>query len=205
MQNPNNSNNQNQDENQTQLQEEKQGQETTKKVVESPEDTSQETNPKQENEAFKRVREAEKRQAKKVKELEKKLAELENNKPDKTVEDELKELKVKLENEKLERIKQSAINQALENGLNPAKKAIFEKYHLNHLVEAEDITEALADFKQELPELFTQGKNLATASFPSGSNNRSQISKAKALEILSSGDNSLYIKYQKEIKEALKK
>ncbi len=163
-----NSNNQNQDDNQTQLQEEVKGQETTQEIVESPEDTSQDTNPKPENEALKKVREAEKRQAKKVKELEKKLAEMENNKPDKTVEDKVKELKTQLENEKLERVKQSAINQALENGLNPQKKAIFEKYHLNHLVEAEDISEALANFKQELPELFTPGKNLATASFPSG-------------------------------------
>jgi len=168
MQNPNNSNNQNQDELQqgqeVQNQQEVKGQENTQEVVESPGDTNSEP----ENEAIRKVRQAEKRQAKKVKELEKKLAELENNKPDKTVEDELKELKTQLENEKLERVKQSAINQALENGLNPQKKAIFEKYHLNHLVEKEDIKEALANFKQELPELFTPGKNLATASFPSG-------------------------------------
>lgn len=81
----------------------------------------------------------------------------------------LSQLEKSLKGEKLERVKTEVKNQALELGLNPTKKAIFEKHFLNNLSKEEDVSQALATFKEEMPEFFGEPKVNLTKT-PSGGN-----------------------------------
>lgn len=154
----NSNNNQQQDDTQKSQIQEGQGQEATKEVVSNPEpdkklepQTPEPTKPPKKEDNLKYFKEKWQTEAKEKEDLAKRMAEIEKN----------------LEAEKLERVKQTAINQALELGLNPEKRKVFEKYHLSHLTSAEDVNQALTDFKDEMPEFFSKPKVNLTNS-PSG-------------------------------------
>ena len=182
MSNPNNNNSQQDDTQNSQIQE-GQGQEATKEVVSNPEPENKpepkaepkkqpkaEVKPKKEDNLVKFKNEN--------KELQQRLAEIEKN----------------LETEKLERVKQTAINQALELGLNPEKRKVFEKYHLSHLTNADDVNQALAEFKDEMPEFFSKPKVNLTNSPSGGGGNGTDI--ATKEQLAKSGNAREIIKYK---------
>lgn len=152
MSNPNNNSNQNQDDTNNQLQGEGQkGQETTQEEITTlKEETTPKSEPKPEPKSkskednlkyFKQLAEAE---ANSKKELAERLAKIEAD----------------FEKEKLERRKTEVINQALAEGLNPEKKATFEKFVLDKLINEEDLETAIKNTKAELPDFFkSQNKN----------------------------------------------
>jgi len=200
MSNPNNSEN-----NQNQEEDNKQTASTESQDNSQKNSTNQKDENKGESEGFKNLRNAHKEQSKKLKEYEAKLLELENkNKPDATLEDEVKKLKSELEQTKTGLKKTEIKNQALELGLNPSKKAIFEKHFLENLTKQDNVSQALAEFKEEMPEFFQEPKVNLTNS-PSGGSKGTNITKEKAIEILNSGSSSEYLKYEKEIQKALLK
>lgn len=111
----------------------------------------------------------------------------------------MEEFEKTLENERLTRRKSEAMAKALELGLNPQRRATFEKLALDAVANSEDYEASLNQFKQDLPELFKEPVKNFTGNVPSGGGGNDGLSNAEVEKILASGNNVLFQKHQKDI------
>ena len=175
----NNQNNQDNEQLQGQNQEgqEIQGQEGQ---VEKPDNKPEGNKPPEDSEGLKNLRNALKAEKSNRKAIESKLKELEEKgKPDKSLEDEIKDLKAKFENSQKEiqfaKKESEILTKLTQEGLNPKKLNFVKKYLLNNLVSSEDYEAELETIKSESPELFQQAPKNYNSEPPSGGANKTNL------------------------------